>query len=416
MRMTPSSSGQSSDSSGVVRPSAQRPPTERPILETADLVKHFGGGRQWLKRSPLVQAVNGITLRVFEGETLAVVGESGCGKSTLGRLLIRLLSPTSGDVIYRGRNLGNLSSTQMRELRRELQIVFQDPFASLNPRMSVTDIVGEPIWLHEGLSKAERRDRVLEIFETVGLRSDMADRYPHEFSGGQRQRIGVARALAAKPSLILGDEPVSALDVSIQAQIVNLLEELKEQLKLTLVIVAHDLAVIKHMSDRVAVMYLGEIVELARTDELYADPLHPYTQALLAAIPQASATAKGSISPLEGDVPSPTKPPSGCRFHTRCPHARPLCSTERPVLEYADAAQAGGRSVACHFWREIQAAGSSARPIAPQSEALKIRLKLFTARQSCRADLTNQPDRPSGPVPSSAPTKATTEANEGTRP
>lgn len=246
-----------------------------PILETTDLVKHFGGGRQWLKRSPLVQAVNGISIRVFEGETLAVVGESGCGKSTLGRLLIRLLSPTSGDVIYRGRNLGNLSSTEMRNLRRELQIVFQDPFASLNPRMSVADIVGEPIWLHETLSTAERRDRVLEIFEIVGLRPDMADRYPHEFSGGQRQRIGVARALAAKPTLILGDEPVSALDVSIQAQIVNLLEELKDRLRLTLVIVAHDLAVIKHMSDRVAVMYLGEIVELATTDELYADPLHP---------------------------------------------------------------------------------------------------------------------------------------------
>ena len=411
MRMTPSSSGQSQGHAVVVRPS-----TGRPILETADLVKHFGGGRQWLKRSPLVQAVNGITLRVFEGETLAVVGESGCGKSTLGRLLIRLLSPTSGDVIYRGRNLGNLSTGDMRNLRREMQIVFQDPFASLNPRMTVTDIVGEPIWLHEGLSKAERRDRVLEIFQTVGLRPDMAARYPHEFSGGQRQRIGVARALAARPSLILGDEPVSALDVSIQAQIVNLLEELKERLKLTLIIVAHDLAVIKHMSDRVAVMYLGEIVELARTGDLYADPLHPYTQALLAAIPQASAEAKGSISPLEGDVPSPTKPPSGCRFHTRCPHARPLCSKERPVLESAGAVQAGERSVACHFWKEIQAAGSSARPIAPQGDALKKRLRLFTARQAGRAELTTPPDGPSDPPLSSDPTEANPEAHEGTRP
>ena len=408
MRMTPSSHARPDAS----MPPLGRPSAERPILETADLVKHFGGGRQWLKRSPLVQAVNGITLRIFEGETLAVVGESGCGKSTLGRLLIRLLSPTSGDVIYRGRNLGNLSSSDMRNLRRELQIVFQDPFASLNPRMNVTDIVGEPIWLHESLSKAERRDRVLEIFETVGLRPDMADRYPHEFSGGQRQRIGVARALAAKPSLILGDEPVSALDVSIQAQIVNLLEALKEQLKLTLVIVAHDLAVIKHMSDRVAVMYLGEIVELAKTDDLYSAPLHPYTRALLAAIPQASPTAKGSIEPLEGDVPSPTKPPSGCRFHTRCPHARPLCSVERPVLEYTGCKTAENRSVACHFWKEIQAAGSSARPIAPQSYALKTRLKLFTARQAGQVELTAEPAGLSGPAAPSAKT----EANEGNRP
>ncbi|MEF2548587.1 oligopeptide/dipeptide ABC transporter ATP-binding protein [Aurantimonas sp. E1-2-R+4] len=356
-----------------------------PILETTDLVKHFGGGRQWLKRSPLVQAVNGISIRVFEGETLAVVGESGCGKSTLGRLLIRLLAPTSGDVIYRGRNLGNLSSTEMRNLRRELQIVFQDPFASLNPRMSVADIVGEPIWLHETLSTAERRDRVLEIFEIVGLRPDMADRYPHEFSGGQRQRIGVARALAAKPTLILGDEPVSALDVSIQAQIVNLLEELKDRLTLTLVIVAHDLAVIKHMSDRVAVMYLGEIVELATTEDLYADPLHPYTRALLAAIPQASAAARGTIEPLEGDVPSPSAPPSGCRFHTRCPHARPVCSVESPVLEAVGASE---RRVACHFWKEIQDAGGSPRIIARQSEPLKRRLALFTACQTGRAELT----------------------------
>ena len=408
MRMTPSSHVR--QDRGL--PITVRPSGERPILETHDLVKHFGGGRQWLKRSPLVQAVNGITMRVFEGETLAVVGESGCGKSTLGRLLIRLLAPTSGDVIYRGRNLGNLSAHDMRDLRRELQIVFQDPFASLNPRMTVTDIVGEPIWLHEKLSKAERRDRVLEIFETVGLRPDMADRYPHEFSGGQRQRIGVARALAAKPSLILGDEPVSALDVSIQAQIVNLLEELKDRLKLTLVIVAHDLAVIKHMSDRVAVMYLGEIVELAETDDLYADPLHPYTQALLAAIPQASATAKGSIQPLEGDVPSPTEPPSGCRFHTRCPHARALCTKERPVLEYAGGDTAGDRSVACHFWQEIQAAGSSARPIAPQSDALKTRLKLFNARQAGHADPIATPAGASAPATASL----RTEANEGTRP
>ena len=358
-----------------------------PILETSDLVKHFGGQRQLLKRSPLVQAVNGISIKVVEGETLAVVGESGCGKSTLGRLLIRLMEPTSGDVIYRGRNLGGLASHELRKLRSELQIIFQDPFASLNPRMNVSDIVGEPIWLKGGTTKAERRDRVLEIFETVGLRPDMIDRYPLEFSGGQRQRIGVARALAADPQLILGDEPVSALDVSIQAQIVNLLEELKERLNLTLVIVAHDLAVIRHMSDRVAVMYLGEVVELATTDALYDTPLHPYTQALFEAIPQASAVMRHSIKPLDGDVPSPTNPPSGCKFHTRCPHVKPLCREARPVLETAEE----GRQVACHFWREIQAAGSSPRAIAAPSAKLEKRLALYTARQAGKAELASNP-------------------------
>ena len=352
-----------------------------PILETSELVKHFGGGRNFLRRAPLVRAVDGISMEVVEGETLAIVGESGCGKSTLGRLLIRLLAPTSGDVFYRGRNLGNMPAAELRALRAELQIVFQDPFASLNPRMSVADIVAEPIWLKGGLGRTERRGRVLEIFETVGLRPDMAERYPHEFSGGQRQRIGVARALASEPRLILGDEPVSALDVSIQAQIVNLLEELKERLKLTLVIVAHDLAVIRHMSDRVAVMYLGEVVELAATDELYETPLHPYAQALFAAIPQPSAAARHSVRPLEGDVPSPTKPPSGCRFHTRCPHARPRCAEERPTLEPVE----GGRRVACHFWREIQGAGSDPRPVATPSAGLERRIALYTARQAGRA-------------------------------
>ena len=360
----------------------------RPILETTDLVKHFGGGRNFLRRAPLVRAVDGISIEVVEGETLAIVGESGCGKSTLGRLLIRLLAPTSGEVSYRGRNLGNMPAAELRALRAELQIVFQDPFASLNPRMSVADIVGEPIWLKGGLGRAERRGRVLEIFETVGLRPDMADRYPHEFSGGQRQRIGVARALASEPRLILGDEPVSALDVSIQAQIVNLLEELKERLRLTLVIVAHDLAVIRHMSDRVAVMYLGEVVELAATDALYETPLHPYTQALFAAIPQPSATARHGVRPLEGDVPSPTKPPSGCRFHTRCPHARPRCAEERPRLERAEA----GRRVACHFWREIQGAGSDPRPIATPSAKLERRIALYTARQAGRAEHVANPE------------------------
>ncbi|MCQ8781326.1 ABC transporter ATP-binding protein [Mangrovibrevibacter kandeliae] len=360
----------------------------RPIIETVGLVKQFGGRRQLLSRSPVVHAVNDVSLRVRDGETFAIVGESGCGKSTLGRLLIRLLDPTGGDVIYKGRNLASLSATEMRRLRRELQIVFQDPFASLNPRMSVADIVGEPIWLHETAGKKERREKVLDIFRTVGLRPDMADRFPHEFSGGQRQRIGIARALAGEPKLILGDEPVSALDVSIQAQIVNLLEELKERLDLTLIIVAHDLAVIRHMSDRVAVMYLGEVVELAETDDLFETPLHPYSQALLDAIPVPSPRARSAQAPVRGDVPSPTNPPKACRFHTRCPHAQPICSEVRPVLERADE---GGRQVACHFWREIQAAGSSARAPIAASANFETRLALYRARQSGGAAPLKQP-------------------------
>jgi peptide/nickel transport system ATP-binding protein len=350
-----------------------------PILETVSLVKRFGGARQLFSRSPVVQAVNGVSIRVMDGETFAVVGESGCGKSTLGRLMIRLLEPTSGDVIYRGRNLAGLTAEEMRRLRRELQIIFQDPFASLNPRMTAADIVGEPIWLHKLASRGERRDRVLEIFKLVGLRPDMAERYPHEFSGGQRQRIGIARALAGEPQLLLGDEPVSALDVSIQAQIINLLEELKERLNLTLVVIAHDLAVIRHMSDRVAVMYLGEVVELAETEELFETPLHPYSQALLEAIPIPNPRARRLHAPLQGDLPSPTNPPPGCRFHTRCPHARPVCAEERPVLTPAGG---GEREVACHFWQEIQAAGASPRLAVPDSPALAGRLALYRARQA----------------------------------
>ncbi|MFC7399809.1 ABC transporter ATP-binding protein [Chelatococcus sp. GCM10030263] len=350
-----------------------------PILETVSLVKQFGGGRQLFTRAPVVQAVNGVSIKVMDGETFAVVGESGCGKSTLGRLMIRLLDPTSGDVVYRGRNLAGLSAEQMRKLRRELQIIFQDPFASLNPRMTAAQIVGEPIWLHGLAAGGERRDRVLEIFDLVGLRPDMAERYPHEFSGGQRQRIGIARALAGQPQLILGDEPVSALDVSIQAQIINLLEELKERLKLTLVVIAHDLAVIRHMSDHVAVMYLGEVVELAETEELFEAPLHPYSQALLEAIPIPNPRGRRVRMPLQGDIPSPTNPPSGCRFHTRCPHARPVCAEERPVLTGVGGS---GRQVACHFWQEIQAAGASPRLAVADSPALSARLALYRARQA----------------------------------
>lgn len=343
------------------------------ILQAIDLVKHFGGGG--LLSSPtIVRAVDGVSLSVRRGETFAIVGESGCGKSTLGRLLLRLIEPTAGDVLYEGRSILTLDQTEMRRLRRELQIIFQDPFASLNPRMNIGDIVGEPIWLH-GLvnNRSQRRDRVAELLRTVGLLPAHADRYPHEFSGGQRQRIGVARALAGEPKLIIGDEPVSALDVSIQAQIINLLEDLKERFGLTLVIVAHDLAVIRHMSDRVAVMYLGEIVEFSSTDDLFETPLHPYTQALLTAIPIPSPVNRSAKPLLQGDLPSPTAPPSGCRFHTRCPHARAMCREQHPTLESIG----DGRSVACHFWRDIQNAGAGALSAPPPSPALAKRMALY---------------------------------------
>jgi peptide/nickel transport system ATP-binding protein len=342
------------------------------ILEGVGLKKYFGGGG--LLSSPtVVRAVDGVSLAVNRGETLAVVGESGCGKSTLGRLLLRLIEATEGDVRYEGRSILALNPREVRRLRRDLQIIFQDPFASLNPRMNVGEIVGEPIWLHGLASGRARRDRVAELLRIVGLLPAHADRYPHEFSGGQRQRIGIARALAGDPKLIIGDEPVSALDVSIQAQIINLLEDLKERFGLTLVIVAHDLAVIRHMSDRVAVMYLGEIVELSETDALFDNPLHPYTQALLAAIPVPSPSSRRPKVLLQGDVPSPAAPPPGCRFHTRCPHAREICREQRPALE----AGPDGRQVACHFWREIQNAGAGSISAPTASPALAKRLALY---------------------------------------
>src|SRR5690606_32536683 len=320
-----------------------------PIIEGRNLAKRFGGKKGFFQSSPTVYAVNDVSISVWPGETFAIVGESGCGKSTLARLLLRLIEPSDGSVHYQGNDITALSSAEMRSLRSEMQIIFQDPFASLNPRMTVGSIIAEPIRLH-GLAKGKAvDDRVAELLRTVGLRPEYANRYPHEFSGGQRQRIGVARALAGEPKLIIGDEPVSALDVSIQAQVINLLEELKDRFGLTLVIVAHDLAVIRHMSDRVAVMYLGEIVELSPVDPLYETPLHPYTQALLGAIPKPDPKDRAEPKLLQGDVPSPTDLPSGCLFHTRCPHARQRCSQEKPLLEEA----APGRSVACHFWREI---------------------------------------------------------------
>ena len=345
------------------------------ILEARALTRHFGGRAGLFGRAPLVQAVDGVDLAVRRGATFAIVGESGCGKSTLARLLLRLLEPTSGEVLFEGRPLTSLTAEELRRLRCAMQIVFQDPFASLNPRLSVAAIVGEPLWLHGLVPPRQRAERVAELLRLVGLEPAHADRYPHEFSGGQRQRIGIARALASGPKLLVGDEPVSALDVSIQAQIINLLEDLKAELGLTLIVVSHDLAVVRHMSDRVAVMYLGEIVEEAPVESLFSDALHPYTQALLGADPVRSPEARRERPVLEGDLPSPSAPPPGCRFHTRCPHARTVCREEHPVTEMVE----GDRRVACHRWREIAGLGVEGGGDARSSPQLRRRLALYRA-------------------------------------
>jgi oligopeptide/dipeptide ABC transporter ATP-binding protein len=352
------------------------------MLEARGLVKQFGARTNAWSKTPIVHAVNGVSLAVREGETFAIVGESGCGKSTLGRMLLRLLDVTAGRVVYRGTDITELSARALRPLRRDMQLIFQDPLASLNPSMTVGRIIGEPIELHGLARGAARRERVAELLRTVGLQPGYADRFPHEFSGGQRQRIGIARALASEPRLIVGDEPVSALDVSVQAQVINLLERLKSDFGLTLVIVAHDLGVIRHMSDRVAVMYLGEIVELAQVDALFDTPLHPYTQALLQAIPVSSPRLRRPRTALAGDLPSPVAPPPGCRFHPRCPHAKPLCRESKPVHETLD----DGREIACHFWREIQASGAGAPLATAESPKLKERLALYRARQASEED------------------------------
>ncbi len=345
-----------------------------PVIEVKDVSRHFAGPARLFGTSASVRAVDGVSFDIRRGETFAIVGESGCGKSTLARLLIRLLAPSGGSVIYDGQDISGLSESAMRNLRGELQFIFQDPFSSLNPRMTVGAIVEEPMQVHGvGGNSAERKERVAQLLGRVGLRAEHANRYPHEFSGGQRQRIGIARALASGPKVIIGDEPVSALDVSIQAQVVNLLEDLKEEFGLTLIIIAHDLAVIRHMSDRVGVMYLGEMIELGSTDALYDTPLHPYTQALMAAIPVPFPNARPMSEGLSGDVPSPSAPPPGCRFHTRCPHAQSRCAEEKPTLEQAE----GERWVACHFWREIERpdAGLDAEPA--RAEATTQRFELY---------------------------------------
>jgi len=357
------------------------------ILETQDVSRHFGNRQAWFGDRQVVRAVDGVTLAVRRGETLAVVGESGCGKSTLARLLVRLIRPTSGAVVYEGRDISSLSEREMRGLRRDLQFVFQDPFSSLNPRMTVGTLVEEPLRVHAMGSRAERRRRVGELLQRVGLRPDFAGRYPHEFSGGQRQRIGIARALASGPKVVIGDEPVSALDVSIQAQVINLLEDLKDAFDLTLILIAHDLAVIRHMSDRVAVMYLGEIVELAGTAALYDRPLHPYTQALMRAIPVPSPHRRAMAVGLKGDVPSPLAPPSGCRFHTRCPLATTLCAEQKPSFDTAGA----GRFVACHHWERAAEAASGSRSEPLRSAAAERRFALYRDRSEQQERLRTAP-------------------------
>jgi len=321
--------------------------TGSPLVEVRDLRKFYPvRGGLFARDRAQVRAVDGVSLAIAAGETLGLVGESGCGKSTLGRTMLRLVEPTSGDVRFAGRSLLALGARELRALRREMQIVFQDPYGSLNPRMRVASIVGEGLAIHGLGTRAERRRRVAELLELVGLPAEAAGRYPHEFSGGQRQRIGIARALAVGPRFVVADEAVSALDVSIQAQILNLLQDLRERLGLTMLFIAHDLRVIEHLSDRVAVMYLGKIVELASRDEIYRNPRHPYTRALLSAVPVPDPRQRNERMLLGGDVPSPVRPPSGCAFHPRCPHAEEVCRTVAPTLETGR----GGHAVACHVF------------------------------------------------------------------
>lgn len=316
------------------------------LLEVKDLVKHFSVSRGLIPgHRGVVKAIDGVTFSIAPGETLGLVGESGCGKSTTGRVILRLISATSGSVIFDGRDAIKLKSHQMKSLRRDMQIVFQDPYSSLNPRLTVGEIVGEPLVIHQIARGKARDDRVKELLEVVGLSPYHAMRYPHEFSGGQRQRVGVARALAVDPKLIICDEPVSALDVSVQSQVVNLLQDLQDGVGLAYLFIAHDLSVVRHISNRIAVMYLGRIVELAGRDELFRNPLHPYTQALLSAVPVPDPTLKKKRIVLEGDVPSPMNPPPGCAFHPRCRRAKPDCSDPewRPEQEEVSS----GHYVAC---------------------------------------------------------------------
>jgi peptide/nickel transport system ATP-binding protein/oligopeptide transport system ATP-binding protein len=315
------------------------------LLEVQGLRKLFPAKSALLGRAKSVHAVDGVSFKIGEAETLGLVGESGCGKSTTGKLILRLIDPTEGEITWRGQRIDSLDRGQMRPVRRELQAVFQDPYSSLNPRIRAADIVSEPIRNYEKLPTAQVRDRAARLFERVGLRPDQMIKYPYEFSGGQRQRLGIARALAVRPRLIVCDEPVSALDVSVQAQVINLLMDLQAELSLSYLFVAHDLAVVEHISHRVAVMYLGKIVEIAPKRAIFTNPQHPYTEALLEAVPVPDPTRRRQRRVLSGDVPSPIDPPPGCRFHTRCPYAEERCKSEEPQLKEV----AAGQWVACHL-------------------------------------------------------------------
>ena len=327
---------------------------KKELLKVEGLKQHFPIKGGMLGRTVNhVKAVDGISFEVYEGETVSIVGESGCGKSTTGRAILRLEEPTAGTVKFEDVELTTLSKKEMRKKRKDLQIIFQDPYASINPRQTVADILNEAMTIQNSVPANKRRKRIIELLETVGLNEYQADRYPHEFSGGQRQRIGIARALAVDPKLIICDEAVSALDVSIQAQVLNLLEELQEEYKLTYLFISHDLGVVRHISDRVIVMYLGKIVEIGDREEIFDRPKHPYTKALLSAIPVPDPTHKKTHIALKGDVPSPIDPPSGCRFHTRCPFAQDKCKQEEPLLE-SHASMKEEHQAACHFVEEIE--------------------------------------------------------------
>jgi oligopeptide transport system ATP-binding protein len=316
------------------------------LLEIRNLKKHFPIGGGWLGgKREYVKAVDGVSISIEDGETMGLVGESGCGKSTLGRCILRLIEPTEGEVYFEGREITSLGKKEMREMRRKMQIIFQDPYASLNPRMRIGEIIGEGLEIHNIAKGAEKRERVIGLLARVGLHAEHYDRYPHEFSGGQRQRIGVARALAVNAKFIVADEAVSALDVSIQAQILNLLQDLQEEFNLTYFFISHDLRVVEHISRRVAVMYLGKIVEIAPSETIYSEGLHPYTKALLSAVPVPDPTRKTKRMVLQGDVPSPINPPSGCHFHPRCPYAEKVCSEVEPKLTHD-----GDHGVACHMF------------------------------------------------------------------
>lgn len=317
------------------------------LVEVKDLKKHFQVSKGFLGKPQSLKAVDGISFDIKEGETLSLVGESGCGKSTTGRLVLKLLPITAGEVSFNGTNITNYSDAKMRPLRKNMQMIFQDPYSSLNPRIKVKELVGEPLLVHTEMTKEERNERVAELLEIVGLDKENMEKYPHEFSGGQRQRIGIARALSVNPKLIVADEPVSALDVSVQSQVLNLMQDLQKEFGLTYLFISHNLSVVEHISDRVCVMYLGKIVEIATRDDIYENPMHPYTKALLSAVPVPDPTVKNNRLILQGDIPSAVNPPSGCNFHTRCPNVMEICKQETPVpVDFGN-----GHKVSCHLYK-----------------------------------------------------------------